>query len=270
MAKRFGCFILTLLPVIAAAQIQSITDYKFISSFPCESRVFSTDRLSNAYVVKSKNKLVKIQPSGESTYNFELLKYGKIGQLDCSNTLNLLVFFPDYVSIVILDNTLSVQSELSLYNIGINQVSTMCLAYDNNIWVYDQVLLKLLKISQSMKIVAESEDFSSIFPYEVHPNFMLEQDNQIFLNDPEIGILVFDFYGTYKKTIPIKGLESFQYIKKQILYFKEQRFYSYDLATLKSREIPLPAYPEDLKNVRMEKERLYLLRKEKLDIYSFN
>lgn len=240
-----------------------------LKQYKCSSELLSTDRLGNAYVVKEKNNLVKLLPDGSESYNFNLLKYGKLGQIDTRNPLNLLVFFPDYSTLVLLDNTLSVQSELSLYSAGINQVSTACLSYDNNIWIYDQVALRMFKIDQAMKTMASSEDFSSIFPYEVNPNFMLERDNLIFLNDPENGIHVFDFYGTLKKTLPIKHLNSFQYVKGQILYFKDSKLYSYNLNTLNTREIPFPNYPEDLRNVRMEQERIYLLRKNQLDLYSF-
>ena len=225
--------------------------------------------MGNAYVIKAKNNLVKVLPDGNESYNFNILKYGSLGHIDTRNPLNLLVFFPDYATLALLDNTLSLQTELSLYSAGINQISATCLSYDNNIWVYDQVTLRLLKIDQAMKIIARSEDFSSIFFQEINPNFMLERDNQIFLNDPEVGILVFDIYGTYKKTIPIKKLEKFQYVKQQILYFKENKFLSYNLNSLETREIPLPEYPEDLKMVRMEQDRLYLLRKNQLDLYSF-
>lgn len=229
----------------------------------------ASDKLGNVYVVKSKNKLMRLLSDGTESYSFDVLKYGAIGQLDSRNPLNLLLLFPDYASLVILDNTLSIQSELSLYSAGINQVSAACLSYDNNIWVYDQVALRLLKINLGMKIMAQSEDFSSIFFQEINPVFMLERDNQLFLNDPEVGILVFDIFGTFKKTIPIKHLQNFQYVKQQILYFKERKFYSYNLNSLESKEIPLPAYPEDLQNVRMEKDHIYLLRKKQLDIYSF-
>ncbi|MEX0813121.1 MAG: hypothetical protein WD048_12960 [Chitinophagales bacterium] len=261
--------IIILIPLLLSAQQASTSKYELLKSYPCSSSVLGSDRLGNAYVIKSKNNLVKLLPDGTESYNFNIVKFGQIGQIDTRNPLNLLVFFPDYASLVLLDNTLSIQTELSLYTAGINQVSAVCLAYDNNIWVYDQVTLRLVKIDQAMKIIANSEDFSSIFPYEVNPNFMMERDNLLFLNDPEVGILVFDIYGTFKKSIPIKNINSFQYVSNQILYFRDNRFYSYNLNSLNTREIPLPEYPDDMVKVHMQKERIYLLRKNQLDLYSF-
>jgi len=63
---------------------------------------------------------------------------------------------------------------------------------------------------------------------------------ELFMNDPETGILVFDQYGTFFKTIPIKSIKGFQIIDKQLYYFSDSSLYVYNLKTHEEEKIPLP------------------------------
>jgi hypothetical protein len=42
----------------------------------------------------------------------------------------------------------------------------------------------------------------------------------VYLNDPLVGILVFDIFGSYQKTIPILGLKKFAVKEGKIIYGK--------------------------------------------------
>ena len=99
----------------------------------------------------------------------------------------------------------------------------------------------------------------------VNPDFMIEQNNKLFLNDSTKGIYVFDVYGTYNKTISIKGLTHFQINNDELIYFKGGKMKSYNLKTLEEAEINLPT--SDILDARTEKEKLYLLTQKSLDIY---
>jgi hypothetical protein len=88
----------------------------------------------------------------------------------------------------------------------------------------------------------------------------------VFLNDSSTGILVFDIYGAYNKTIPIKGLLHFQINNEEITYQNGLKLKSYNIQTLQEKEILLPS--AEVLSVRAEKEKLYLLKQKCLDIYS--
>ena len=83
---------------------------------------------------------------------------------------------------------------------------------------------------------------------------------------PEKGILVFDIYGTYNKTIPVTKLHHFQISNDLIIYFKDGKLNSYNMKTLEEGKISFPeSQPLD---ARTEKEKLYLLKEKSLDIYN--
>ena len=88
------------------------------------------------------------------------------------------------------------------------------------------------------------------------------------MNDPVQGIFVFDRYGTYFKTIPIKIESGFQIIENELLYTYEEKLFAIHLKTFVEREILLPSHGK-LKCVRIENQQLYLLTNDSLTFYSF-
>ena len=90
----------------------------------------------------------------------------------------------------------------------------------------------------------------------------------LFVNEPDIGILVFDIFGTYIKTLLIKGLSQFQVHQDQLIYFKDGICHSYHLKTLQEGQILLPDV-QGIKAISIEKERLFLLRENHLDLYAY-
>ena len=243
-------------------------NYKHIKSIPLEGTLFSTDKFGNAYVVSNKYDLQMITPKGLKWYNYNNNRLGPINFVGTNNPLKILLFYHDFATLVTLDRTLSQTSAINLYEMGMNQVSAACVALDNNIWIYDEVNFKLLKIDDQLNIVTQSEDLNVLFGESVRVSFMIEQDNFIYANDPDKGILVFDIFGTYYKTIPIKGLKSYQKIQDQLIYFHNGRLIKYNLNTFKETIISLPENGE-ISQVRVEKNLLYLLKKNQLDLYSY-
>jgi hypothetical protein len=184
-----------------------------------------------------------------------------------NNPLKILVYYADYSTIITLDNTLSQTGRINLLQLGSNQVSAACVALDNNIWIYDAVLFKLRKIDGNMNVLMESEDLNALIGKPIRANFLMEKDNFLYVNDPEAGILIFDSYGSYVKTVPLLGLRDFQKVQDQLVFFKDGKLYSYHLLTFITEEIILPE--TDCVNVSIEKDRLFVLKKDLLNIYAY-
>lgn len=242
-------------------------EYRLIKTIPLTATILASDKLGNCYVVNDKQELLKISPAGEPLYTFTNKSLGRISWVGTTNPLKILVYYPDYSTIITLDNTLSQTGRINLFERGINQVSAAAIALDNNIWIFDAVVFKLRKIDDKMNVLAESEDLSALLGKTIRGSFLLEKDNFIFLSDPDTGILVFDTYGTFYKIIPLKGLSSFQKVQDQLVYFKDGSLLSYHLLTFKTETITLPG--ADAVNAVVEKNRLFILRKKQLDIFSY-
>ena len=99
-------------------------------------------------------------------------------------------------------------------------------------------------------------------------DFMIEKDNAVYLNDPAIGIMVFDIFGNYSKTVPIKGLKKFQVFQDQIIYFDNGRLNAYGLITLDLKSIQLPDTTEVVM-AAIQKNRMAILKKDRVDFYRY-
>jgi hypothetical protein len=98
---------------------------------------------------------------------------------------------------------------------------------------------------------------------EINPNFIMEANNFVYLNNPSDGILVFDQYGTYFKTIPLKGLEQFQLNGDQIFYENNGKLKSYNIKMFVENSLDLPVSKEEIKSLRFEREsKLLVIQKE--------
>lgn len=243
--------------------------FSLIKEIPIKGQYLKVDNLGNSYVVNHKNELHKFKPDGTPMQFYNAVRYGKIGSVDVSNPMKPLVYFPSYNTIRILDVTLSDKGKIALMDMGFDRVNAMCLALDNHIWIYDEITFRLKKINDRLEIIQQSENLTTLLQMPVKPEFVMEKDNLLMLSDPNIGILVFDIFTTYKKTIPIKGLKEFQKIKDVIYFFKEGTLQSFHTKTLQYNTIPLPIIDEEIIDVKIENNLLCVLTKSKLLLYGF-
>ncbi len=257
-------YLVFLFPICALSQT---SEYKLVKTIPVKAAYLSSEKLGNCYAVNEKNEVFKISPKGEILYNYNNNSLGRISFVGATNPLKILVYYPDYSTIITLDNTLSQTGRINLFELGSNSVSAACVALDNNIWIYDEVLFKLRKFNDQLNIIAESENLNVQLGFSVHANYLYEKDNYLYLNDPDTGIFVFDAYGTYYKTIPLKGLTAFQKVQDQLIFFKDGKLHSYHVLTFATEIITLPE--GEAINAVIEKDRLFIQRKNQLDVYSY-
>jgi hypothetical protein len=240
--------------------------FNLLKSIPTKSLGFTTDNLENSYLF-NKNILEKYNSEGTFQKSFSNKNLGAISFVDAQDPLKILLFYKTFQQIVFVDNMLAQYGNaISLDALGYNQVNLACTSHNNGFWIYNQQNFEMVRFDQNLKINQQTGNISQISGRQINPNFIIEQNNNVFLNDSSTGILVFDIYGTYNKTIPIKGLLHFQVNNEQIIYQSELKLKSYNIKTLQETEILLPS--AEVLGVRTEKEKLYLLKQKSLDIYS--
>ncbi len=245
-----------------------LPEYKLVASQEIKGRLLQTDNLRNSYVFTDQNELVLFNERGKKIFVFSEKRFGALKSICTSNPLKVAMLFPESDVIITLDNTLSPTGLYNLQSVAFQEVDAACLSFDNNIWIYDAFNFRIKKLDESLQPLQQSDPLNLLFGKIVHPNFLYEKNNWVYLNDPDNGIYVFDIYGTYYKTIPIKSLQKFQIIQEQIVYFKAGVLNSYHLKTFQEREIPLPP-GEEIIGAGLEKNLLSILRKNQLDLYSF-
>ncbi|MBI4946832.1 MAG: hypothetical protein HY840_10590 [Bacteroidetes bacterium] len=261
ISKYTNLFVL--LFVLAAFQNSK---FVFIKSIPKTSVSFTTDNLGNAYIVAG-NIVEKYSPEGNFLKSYSDNNLGKISLLDANNPMKLLLFYEPFQQMIILDNTLTPSTDpIQFQSMGYNQISLLCSSHNNGTWIYDKQNAELIRFDQSFQKINQRGNVSQQLLTEINPNFLIEKNNRVFLNDSTKGIFVFDIYGTYNKTIPLKGLYHFQIDNDLIIFFKDGKMNSYNMKTLEEGKISLPEL--QTLDARTEKEKLYLLKQKSLDIYN--
>ena len=243
------------------------TSFSFIGTYETKANFIAIDNFSNFYT-SSDNKLFKFSPDGTYLYPYEEFNYGKIGMIDVTNPMKILVFCPDFMTVITLDKFLSPLTTYNFFDLGYQNISAVAMSNDGLLWFYDNTDFKLKKIDETGAIVKQSQPLNTVLDAVPNPDFMVEKDNAVYLNDPAIGVMVFDIFGNFNKTIPIKGLKKFQVFQDQIIYFEANRLSAYNLVTLDLKSISLPD-STDIIMAAIQKNRLAVLKKDRVDFYRY-
>ena len=260
-----SCSLFLLLLILFAAFRSD--NYKLIKSIPFTNASFTTDKLGNAYAITG-NQLLEFDSQGKPKATYSESTLGTLRSIDASNPLKILLYYPDFAQINILNSKLALQSTINLRSLGMIQPTIICNSDNEGYWVFDLQDIQLKKIDLNLQVKIESGNILQNTGYNLFPNFMMESNQFVYLNNPSTGILVFDLYGTYYKTIPLKHLQSFQIIGDELIYIEKNKLISFHLKKLEEKEILLP--PSDtVLNARIEQKELFLLTKGALSFYSF-
>lgn len=259
--KNILCILLLFTTTIFAQ-----SKFKLINTIDTEINFFTSDNQSNVYIVKG-NELVKYNKTGKLLYKYSNKNLGNISYVDASNMLKILVYYKDFSQALFLDNTLSLSGEpISFDKIGFQQVGLVCASQNNGIWIFNQQNFALVQLNTAYEIVHSTANLNSILNVDLQPDVMVEYDNKIYMNNPLSGIMIFDIYGTYYKTIPVKNAEKFQPIRDLVYYLKENKIKAYNIKTTEELEFSPPA--TEIISFRLEVETLMLQTKTGVSIYA--
>ena len=242
-------------------------EFRLINSIPFKNVQITTDRFGNAYVY-SENQLLQYDSLGRPVANYSERHSGFLTSVDASNPLKILLFYRDFARIQLLNKQLAVASTIELRNIDIMQPLVVCQSSLDGYWIFDQRDFALKKIDVNLRVLFQSNDMNQTLGYPLEPVSMIESNDYVFMNNPATGILMFDKYGSYYKTIPVFPVTSFQVIDKDLLYVKNNKLYRYNFSTLSDNEVIIPQH-DSITCARFEQHELYLLTTTSLDFYSY-
>ncbi|MFL5751805.1 MAG: hypothetical protein ACJ76F_00240 [Bacteroidia bacterium] len=242
--------------------------WKALFTIKTRSDFFTSDNIGNIYTVKA-DEIRKYNTNGDLLKIYSNKKLGKITSVDASNPLRVLVFYKDFAKVVLLDSQLSENGEgIALEQLSLEQSDLASTSFNNGLWFYNRQNAELVRLDESLNKIVSTGNLNRILGTELHPNYLLEYNGYVYLNNPADGILVFDIYGTYYKTITLKNLRSFQLKDEEIFYYKDKQLNAYQTKLLSEYKMPVP--DTSIANARVDKGRFYFEYADSLTVKEFS
>lgn len=234
LAFMVGCFV--------PSWVQSQPEWEKVWSIPQNARWIAADQLRQLYVVTPSNEVIKYSSEGEVLYRYNNNTLGTLQYLDATDPFSLLLYYPDYQVVQVLDRTLNLMAEFRLWQYGIFQPRAIGMANDNQLWIYDEAVFRLKKLDPNGKVLAQSDDLNLLLGKQPRPDMLLVRQNRIWLLDSEQGIIVFDNFGQYSHTLTLQNLSRIRiFDDKSIWCFVQHEWKCFDALTFLPRTVHIPA-----------------------------
>lgn len=190
------------------------------------------DHLENIYTLEKENlKLISSEKDIEYQNNF----LGEIQSIDISNPLQILIFHKEANQIIFLNNELSeIGPAINLDDLGLFDVELVSASQINGFWVFNAAFQRIEFYDHRLEKVHTSIDLSLLLSDAGTLQELSMVNDNIYLRSQDAGILVFDRFANYIKTLPIKDCNSIQYFNQKILYTQAQSIKSYQFDLLET------------------------------------
>jgi hypothetical protein len=234
-------------------------------TFPIEDcQDFGVDRFGNIYTLQGEE-IIKRDDSGKVLYRFSDPSFDSITYVDPFLSMDLLIYYRDFFSIIILDNRLNpIVSPIRLDEFGYYDVQWVKATDQRSLWFYDQATDRLIKWSVPDQAPAlESLNLSQTVGREITPTYLLQTINNVFVNNLGKEILQFDLFGNFIRSLPIKTPDEFQVMNYKVYYLAEDELVIYDPALRQEKRLSVPDNG-DWTKYQITEEHLYQLGKDEL------
>lgn len=239
----YSCAILTKSPYPSAV-VENSTRL-----IPIRAKRVAIDKLNSIYVLGIDNRLRKYDQNGNFKFDYVNNSLGNIDMLDVTNPLNIMVYYKNFGTIKLLDNTLSEIKTIQINKNGKHLGAfPVCMSNDNHFWIFDPQEGKIFKISEELDITVETNHFNDLGFKDPRFSRMVERGNILVASDHRYGLFMFDNFGRFIRNIPIKGVLDFYFDGDKLIYRNMEGFFLYNIQNLSEQPISLtfPLKNEDI------------------------
>ncbi len=221
---------------------QTADTFRLLQTLPVKARFAATDNLSNVYLITPDNAIEKYAPDGRRLTRYSNNRLGNPTRLDVSNPLKVLVWYADFRMVLFLDRSLTELGNLNLITAGYPEVRTVAVAQDGNMWLYDEVNFRLVKITPEGEKRYESQSMNLSEATPNRPSCLRESNDRVYLADSTQGVFVFDLFAQFDRLlVPQHPVKDFQIVDNQIHYLTEGNIVAEHLQVRASKEVAIPA-----------------------------
>jgi len=224
----------------------------------CDADFFAIDNLDQVYYVKGP-KLTKLNQDGTLNCEFSNNLLGDITSIDVTDPLRILVYYKEMNQILFLDNKLTeIISPVVFDDLDIFSTDGACGSYQNRFWVYNDQNHRAFQYNEKRQQMQQSTSLDQIINEFSSINSLFEKGNFLYLNMKDIGVIIFDSFGSYFKTFPAKNITSFQVTRNSYYYIKDGNVMIYKFENMTESIFPVESVNKIIQ-IFIIKEKLYFL-----------
>ena len=120
------------------------------------------------------------------------------------------------------------------------------------------------------KTLFETPDFRQLFGQAPVPQKIFDQDKLVYLYDSAQAVFVFDYYGALKNKILITKWQNFKIAGKYIFGSNADTLHRYEISSFRLDEWKMPEEIFRSRAFNFSSTRLYALKKDGLEVYSYH
>lgn len=207
----------------------------------CKATFITSDHLGNIYTLEGST-LTCLDSSLKIQYTYSNLNSGLFTFVDAADPLKLMLFSREFSTLYFLDQKLTVQgSEIDLQaTVPAGNITLACTSYESGFWVFDASGVQLLRFGSNAELQQSSGNINMMAGEELHPQFLMEHSNMVYLCDTARGIFIFDRYGAYLKHLPFFRVMSIQARGDILFLFSPAKIIAYNIIDHTLSEINAP------------------------------
>ena len=225
---------------LGALHAQAPDSLRFQRAIQVEATFVTSDHLANTYLISVNNAIEKYDSLGRQMAAFTNKRLGNATFLDASNPLKILVWYPDFQTVLWLDRTLTEMGRLDFTKIDLYSVRCVAMAFDGNIWVFDDAISKAIKLSLDGLILLESPPLNIYFPRRFSATRIRDSGQFVSLNDPSSGFCSLDQYANIATIYSSFRIADFETAGEWLFYVDSTALHFQHLGHIQLFQLPLP------------------------------
>lgn len=201
----------------------------------------TADHLGNAYVLRESGSLEKYDGAGNLTGFYLNRRLGEVTTVDAVNPMQIMVWYRSFQTLVFLDRTMNEMGRMEFSGKGYYGVSIVTTAADGNLWFYDELINKAVKLTRTGNVMFESWPLNLDFRNGFSPVCIRDNGELVILTDPVNGLCQLDQYSGNPGSNPLNKAGLFDLAGDWMISTDGKNILHKNIRTLQTYETPLPA-----------------------------
>ena len=203
---------------------------------------FSLSPADDIYLALADGTIIKYAANLDSLLAYSPQRTGRVTLLEAWHGFKVFAFYNDFQAYTIFDRFLSRPVQYLLGETGGYYADMCTLGQDQQLWIYEETGLRLLKINPAYREAEIEIPLEFILDPKAHRiSYLKEYQNLLFLVDRQQGIYVFDNMGNYLRQINVPGAGNCQFRQGNLYMIAGGLLHIIELYGTKHKTVPLPA-----------------------------